>query len=96
MRFSVPAVYTGEQSQLAGLSESHDILPLGSEPTRRNIEDLFSMLEQHKEELDIAFYSVSPSTFDEVFLEVIEKYHVGEEEVPLREKRWWMTARRLM
>jgi ABC-type multidrug transport system ATPase subunit len=87
MRFSVPAVYIGEQSEVP---ENDGILPSSSEPTRRKIEDLFLMLEQHKEELDIAFYSVSPSTFDEVFLKVVEKHQVGEEEMPSRKKRWWM------
>jgi ABC-type multidrug transport system ATPase subunit len=92
MRFNIPAVHIGEQSQVAELPGNDGILPSGSEPTKRKIEDLFLLLEQHKEELGIAFYSVSPSTFDEVFLKVVEKHQICEEEMPSRKKRWWLTG----
>lgn len=46
------------------------------------------LLEENKEKLGLGFYSVSPSTFDEVFLRVIEKHNVGEEDTPMR-KSWW-------
>jgi len=84
MRFIIPAMHVDERG------ENDDILPTGSVSTRRTIGDLFLLMEQHKEEMGIEFYSVSPSTFDEVFLKVIEKHHVGEQEMPSRKKRWWM------
>ncbi|KAF1955737.1 putative ABC transporter [Byssothecium circinans] len=49
---------------------------------------LFLLLEERKEELGIQFYSVSPSTFDEVFLRVVEKHGVGEEDRVTLKKTW--------
>jgi ABC-type multidrug transport system ATPase subunit len=49
---------------------------------------LFVLLEENKEKLGLEFYSVSPSTFDEVFLRVMEKHHVEEEMAPVVKKDW--------
>lgn len=49
---------------------------------------LFVLLEENKERLGIQFYSVSPSTFDEVFLRVVEKHNVGEEDRPTVKRNW--------
>lgn len=55
---------------------------------------LFVLLEDNKEKLGLEFYSVSPSTFDEVFLRVVEKHNVGEKEDPPVKKDWkyWIKA----
>lgn len=49
---------------------------------------LFVLLEENKDALGIQFYSVSPSTFDEVFLRVVAKHNVGEEDRPMVKKDW--------
>jgi ATP-binding cassette, subfamily A (ABC1), member 3 len=54
----------------------------------RTVASLFTLLEENKETLGIEFYSVSPSTFDEVFLSVIEKNNVGEEDNHERKSQW--------
>lgn len=54
----------------------------------RTVGSLFSLLEENKEALGIEFYSVSPSTFDEVFLKVIDKNDVVEEEIHSQKSSW--------
>lgn len=49
---------------------------------------LFVLLEKNKELLGLEFSSVSPSTFDEVFLRVMEKHNVSEENSPKIKKDW--------
>lgn len=44
-----------------------------------SIRALFDLLETHKEELGIAYYSVSPTTLDQIFLNVVRKHNVEEE-----------------
>lgn len=44
-----------------------------------SIRALFELLESHKEELGIAYYSVSPTTLDQIFLNVVRKHNVEEE-----------------
>ncbi|KAF2808309.1 putative ABC transporter [Mytilinidion resinicola] len=57
---------------------------------------LFVLLEENKEKLGLEFYSVSPSTIDEVFLRAVEKHNVGEEDRPEAKKDWRFYARQLM
>ena len=40
---------------------------------------IFNLLEEHKELLNLNYYSVSPSALEEVFLEVISRHNVLEE-----------------
>ena len=54
----------------------------------RTVASLFTLLEENKDAMGIEFYSVSPSTFDEVFLKVIEKNDVGEEDMHRHRSRW--------
>jgi ABC-type multidrug transport system ATPase subunit len=54
----------------------------------RNVASIFTLLEENKDTLGIEFYSVSPSTFDEVFLKVIEKNNVDEEDIQRHRSRW--------
>ncbi|KAF2493864.1 hypothetical protein BU16DRAFT_58020 [Lophium mytilinum] len=56
---------------------------------------LFVLLEENKEQLGLEFYSVSPSTFDEVFLRVVEKHNIGEEDRPEAKKDWKFYVRQL-
>jgi ABC-type multidrug transport system ATPase subunit len=46
----------------------------------RSVGSLFMLLEENKRAQGIEFFSVSPTTFDEVFLTVIDKHQIGEEE----------------
>jgi ATP-binding cassette, subfamily A (ABC1), member 3 len=52
---------------------------------QRTVASLFVLLEENKDAVGIEYYSVSPSTFDEVFLKVIRENNVVEEE--MRENR---------
>lgn len=92
MRFSIPAIYVEPRSDEAPRDEKDEIVPSSSLSSRRTIGDLFMLMERNKDDLGVEFYSVSPSTFDEVFLKVIEQHHVGEEEKPTTVTRWWMTG----
>ncbi len=44
------------------------------------ISALFTLLEQHKSELGLEYYSVSRTTLDQVFLSIIQKHDVEEED----------------
>jgi ATP-binding cassette, subfamily A (ABC1), member 3 len=84
MRFNIPSTIT------ASVDDKDEIMvDLARNKKERSIAELFLLLEENKEQLGIEFYSISPSTFDEVFLKVVEKHHVGEEEPPLRPKNWY-------
>lgn len=52
-------------------------LPIPTKP--RGISTLFSLLEQHKEDLGIAYYSVSQTSLDQVFLTIVGQHNVQEE-----------------
>jgi len=43
------------------------------------ISGLFNLLEAHKQALGFAYYSVSPTTLDQVFLNVVNKHNIEEE-----------------
>ena len=89
MRFNVPSKETpAEPSEPSSAPESDKIVP-ATVREERSLGKIFAALEVVKGDLGIEFYTVSPSTFDEVFLKVVEKHHVGEETQPERKKRWW-------
>jgi len=55
-------------------------VPNTSQGSRKlGISGLFNLLEANKEELRFAYYSVSPTTLDQVFLNVVNKHNVEEE-----------------
>ncbi len=83
LRFNIPSAPSSSTS-------SHDVtsgFPANGEGEGPSVGSLFVLLEENKQNLGLEFYSVSVSTFDEVFLKVVGKHGVGEEdhiEVP----RW--------
>jgi hypothetical protein len=95
LRFNIPSKTTSTSSPPE--KDANAISPSASN-NADNIEDpaaaevsvgkLFVLLEDNKEKLGLEFYSVSPSTFDEVFLRVVEKHHIGEEDDPPVKKDW--------
>ncbi|TVY82069.1 ABC transporter A family member [Lachnellula suecica] len=71
LRFSVPA-----QRQ----EDIDDGIKGGSYPLKRSgIGSLITLLEDHREELGLEHYSVSPTTLDQVFLSIVQKHNVEEE-----------------
>ena len=67
------------QESRAAASEINEEVSVGS---------LFILLEENKEILGLEFHSVSPSTLDEIFLKVVERHGVGEQDLT-RTKRGW-------
>lgn len=53
--------------------------------SRLGISGLFNLMEANKEELGFAYYSVSPTTLDQVFLNVVNKHNVEEENYHAKE-----------
>jgi ATP-binding cassette subfamily A (ABC1) protein 3 len=92
LRFSVPA---GEVSR-AGLGEKtmvqadEDPIEGGRDAMRidSGVGLLLTLLEDHKEELGLAHYAVSPTTLDQVFLEIVTKHNVEEENYAAKSKGW--------
>ena len=55
---------------------------------------VFQLLEDHKEQLGLAYYSVNRATLDQVFLEVVNRHNVEEEgaDRPKKKRKWWTTV----
>lgn len=75
MRFSVPAKGHRKGSETYA---GKDVIRNSTE-SDRGISALFTLLEQHKAEFGVAFYSVSQTTLDQVFLSIVGKHDVEEE-----------------
>src|SRR5438046_8941390 len=52
-----------------------------------SIKSLFILFEENKDELGVEYYSLQPSNFDEVFLRVVAKHNVGEEDRQVKKPR---------
>ncbi|ORY62528.1 ABC transporter [Pseudomassariella vexata] len=62
----------------------------GATDGRSAVGQLIVVLEGQKGELGIEHYSVSPTTLDQVFLKIVGKHNVQEENYEIKEKRsWW-------
>jgi ATP-binding cassette subfamily A (ABC1) protein 3 len=90
MRFNVPArrPVAATTSTLTSTPNAQEIKEVEEDFEEATVGKLFVLLEENKEKLGLEFYSVSPSTFDEVFLRVVKKHNVGEEDSPMVKKDW--------
>ena len=89
LRFSVPAHHTShppqpkqqDPDQKAGSSISTDSIQASkdSDGNRSGIGPLFTLLQSHKEALDFEHYSISQTTLDQVFLSIVGKHNIEEE-----------------
>lgn len=88
LRFSVPAHVT-EKESLKG-KESEEITGTYSS----GIGALFTLLEGRKEELGFEYFSVSPTTLDQVFLSIVGKHNIEEENYgqEVRKRPIWKRA----
>jgi ATP-binding cassette subfamily A (ABC1) protein 3 len=73
MRFIVPAKNPAPEGATDEIEDS-------SVTKQPSVVSLFTLLEENKDALGVEFYSVSPSTFDEIFLKIVEKHDIKEEE----------------
>jgi ATP-binding cassette, subfamily A (ABC1), member 3 len=92
MRFAVPV--QKESVVKEALAADGDRITGGTEPAMRTdgdgIGSILAMLDEYKEELGIGHYSVSPTTLDQVFLSIVEKHNVEEENYATKtSKRWF-------
>ncbi|KAL8722848.1 MAG: hypothetical protein Q9225_000735 [Loekoesia sp. 1 TL-2023] len=81
LRFSVPAHLT-EKESLKG-KEIQDITSTYSS----GVGALFTLLEARKEELGFEYFSVSPTTLDQVFLSIVGKHNIEEENYGQEKKK---------
>ncbi|KAE8374236.1 P-loop containing nucleoside triphosphate hydrolase protein [Aspergillus bertholletiae] len=86
LRFTVPA--TGSDSTeddgydddtMMRSDVNMDIIKGGDDNGNNSIVKLFSCLEESKEELGVQFYSVSQTTLDQVFLTIVGRHNIAEE-----------------
>ncbi|KAL2150678.1 hypothetical protein VTH82DRAFT_7241 [Thermothelomyces myriococcoides] len=95
MRFKIPVTSAALGSAHAtadGISHASS----SSSSSGSVIGKLVVMLEEAKESLDVEYYSVSPTTLDQVFLSVVGKHNVREEgyhEETKKKRRWWACGR---
>ncbi|KAL9638019.1 MAG: hypothetical protein Q9164_001837 [Protoblastenia rupestris] len=81
LRFSVPANRHPSPSTDDKVSEETDVIRNSDEGKIDNsgIGALFTLLEAHKEKLGFEYYSVSQTTLDQVFLAIVGKHNIEEE-----------------
>lgn len=86
LRFSVPASRALPESSPSlssskALENGADLIESANDPSanRSGIGALFTLLEAHKEELGFEYYSVSQTTLDQVFLSIVGKHNIEEE-----------------
>ncbi len=81
IRFSVPGYRDAEKEKMVEVTD--DEISGGKElesvRCRDGVGSLIMILEDHKEELGLEHYSVSPTTLDQVFLSIVQKHDVEEE-----------------
>lgn len=97
LRFSVPANREGAE-EVRSAGSSTDIVQSANnrDANRSGIGALFTMLETHKKELGFEYYSISQTTLDQVFLSIVGKHNIEEEnygQMP-RKKNFWGQLRR--
>ena len=101
LRFSVPASRPSQvlSSDLKAAESSADAIQSAHdhEDNRSGIGALFTRLDAHKEELGFEYYSISQTTLDQVFLTIVGKHNIEEENYGqvVRKKRWgtWVFGR---
>ncbi|CAM1501884.1 Fc.00g038680.m01.CDS01 [Cosmosporella sp. VM-42] len=93
IRFSVPASQVLAASQ--GRLES-EIVKAGEDVSQSAIGHLVVMLEEHRQELGIGHYSVSPTTLDQVFLTIVGQHNVKEENEEEKQESKWRKIRRFL
>lgn len=85
LRFSVPAHSQHARSALESKKDiESEIQPEGElispqSSSRSGIGALFILLESQKKTLGFEFYSISPTTLDQVFLAIVRKHNIEEE-----------------
>ena len=86
----------GDEEKLAPTTsddkiKNDDLVPSGSKTSAPNgtISELFTLLEENKTALGLEYYSVSQTTLDQVFLSIVSKHHVQEENYGTDAKKGW-------
>lgn len=80
LRFSVPAHSQPASSAPETENIDIDIQPeVSSQSPHSGIGALFILLESQKKNLGFEFYSISPTTLDQVFLTIVRKHNIEEE-----------------
>ncbi|KAI9887393.1 MAG: hypothetical protein M1823_000818 [Watsoniomyces obsoletus] len=80
LRFSIPARAHVNGVQHKSYAADGSIEHHAPATPRSSISALFNLLETHKHELGLEYYSVSHTTLDQVFLTIIGKHNVSEEQ----------------
>ncbi|KAI9763090.1 MAG: hypothetical protein M1840_000937 [Geoglossum simile] len=80
----------GDRDEIAPCITSGDSSSASSTANGGGIGAVFRLLEAHKDELGLEYYSVSPTTLDEVFLAIVGQHNVQEENYheQKKKKRW--------
>lgn len=91
IRFSIPA--SSSLSSAFPLSKPAPIMEDNNRifppPIASSLASIFSLLERHKHKLGVDFYSVNPTTLDDVFSDIVGRYGGEEEGYGKDKKRRW-------
>jgi ABC-type multidrug transport system ATPase subunit len=91
LRFSVPASRSGGEKHTRMEDEDGEVIT-AQRPARGTISELFTLLEDNKDTLGLEYYSVSQTSLDQVFLSIVGKHNVEEENYGSHEAKkgpWW-------
>jgi ATP-binding cassette subfamily A (ABC1) protein 3 len=92
IRFSVPAHAGGTTVKEKTIEIASDEISGGKDLVKYSdgIGSLIILLDDHREDLKLGHYSVSPTTLDQVFLSIVQKHDVEEEgySKPKAKKKW--------
>ena len=94
LRFSVPASRSTIVQETKAAESSTDIIIQSAndrDANRSGIGTLFTTLETNKEKLGFEYYSVSQTTLDQVFLSIVGKHNIEEENYgqrPVKRSVW--------
>lgn len=90
LRFSVPGAPSTLEDHRAKLSadeiSSNDGVGHSSTVSKNSVGKLFTCLEGHKFQLGIQFYSVSQTTLDQVFLTIVSRHNIEEENATTQQR----------
>lgn len=97
LRFNIPSVPPSSAPEPEAEPTADLTTTKKGEVEPPSVGSLFVLLEENKQSLGLEFYSVSVSTFDEVFLKVVRRHGVGEEDhAEANRRRKWMLALKIL
>ncbi|KAI9843397.1 MAG: hypothetical protein M1837_006423 [Sclerophora amabilis] len=92
LKFSVPAISNVPTDTVDAAGDNDSISETGR--SKGGISSIFTLLEANKDDLGLEYYSVSQTTLDQVFLSIVGKHNIEEENYAVKDKKKWFWQRK--